>query len=91
MCTYCTYFFTSCTCFLQRTVEGKITPGAKCLIVEDVIVSGTSVMETVSVLKKEGMEVNMAVLLLDRQQGGKQNLKEKGITAYRCETMSTNF
>ena len=68
---------------IQCAIEGTIVPGAKCLVVEDVISSGGSVLETVAALKKEGLEVDLVVVFLDREQGGEKNLRERGITAIR--------
>ena len=58
-------------------------PGAYCLVVEDVISSGGSILETVASLEKEGILVKMAVVLLDREQGADRNLRERGIIAIR--------
>ena len=50
---------------------------------EDVISSGGSVLETVAALEREGVAVEMAVVLLDREQGAARNLRERGITPVR--------
>jgi uridine monophosphate synthetase len=72
----------------KRAIEGTIVPGAKCLIVEDVISSGGSVLETVAALQREGLEVRVAVILLDREQGGVKKLRDWGITAVSGFTMT---
>ena len=64
-------------------MEGKICEGANCLVVEDVVTTGGSVLETVSALKSVGFRVDTAVVLLDRQQGGMENLFSHGIQLYR--------
>ena len=41
-------------------------------------------LETVATLEREGVIVELAVTLLDREQGGEKNLRDRGITAIRC-------
>ena len=50
---------------------------------QDVITSGSSVLETAEVLKKEGLLVNDVVLFLDRQQGGYENLENNDIKVHK--------
>ncbi|XP_002735881.1 uridine 5'-monophosphate synthase-like [Saccoglossus kowalevskii] len=72
----------------KKMIEGKFKPGDTCLIVEDVVTSGSSVMETADSLSKVGIVVTDAVVLLDREQGGKQRLEHKGINLYSVCGMS---
>ncbi|NXL96183.1 UMPS synthase, partial [Alectura lathami] len=72
----------------KRLVEGIINPGETCLIVEDVVTSGSSLLETAEVLQKEGLKVTDAVVLLDREQGGKARLEEHGIRLHSVCTLS---
>ncbi|XP_053774443.1 uridine 5'-monophosphate synthase isoform X5 [Desmodus rotundus] len=72
----------------KRLVEGAINPGENCLIIEDVITSGSSVLETVEILKKEGLKVTDAIVLLDREQGGKDKLQVHGIRLHSVCTLS---
>lgn len=69
-------------------VEGTINPGETCLIIEDVVTSGSSVLETAEVLQKEGLKVTDAIVLLDREQGGKARLEERGIRLHSVCTLS---
>lgn len=57
--------------------------GDTCLIIEDVVTTGSSVLETVDVLKSVGLKVETAVVLLNREQGGTKNLESHGIKLIR--------
>ncbi|XP_070535708.1 uridine 5'-monophosphate synthase-like [Ptychodera flava] len=72
----------------KKMIEGSFENGEKCLVVEDVVTSGSSVMETVQSLAGVGINVTDAVVLLDRQQGGKQRLEQKGIKLHCVSGMS---
>ncbi|KAF4796994.1 Uridine 5'-monophosphate synthase [Turdus rufiventris] len=72
----------------KRMVEGTINPGETCLIIEDVVTSGSSVLETAEALQKEGLKVTDAIVLLDREQGGKARLAEHGIRLHSVCTLS---
>ena len=63
----------------KKMVEGVYEQGATCLIVEDVVTSGMSVLETSASLKEEGLIVTQAVVLLDREQGGPERISDGGV------------
>lgn len=72
----------------KRLVEGALNPGETCLVIEDVVTSGASILETVEVLQKEGLKVTDAVVLLDREQGGRDRLQARGIHLHAVCTLS---
>lgn len=73
----------------KKLIEGVIKKGDKCLIVEDVVTTGSSILETVNDLRKEGLDVNETIVVLDREQGGVENLAEQGIKMHSLFTMSS--
>ncbi|XP_015186470.1 PREDICTED: uridine 5'-monophosphate synthase [Polistes dominula] len=63
----------------KKLIEGNFKSGDHCIIIEDVITSGSSVLETVNALKEEGLIVTEVLVVIDREQGGRKNLEDKGI------------
>lgn len=63
----------------KKIIEGVYTKDQNCLVVEDVVTSGGSLLETVSTLRHESLTVTHAVVVLDREQGGASVLKANGV------------
>ncbi|XP_036150505.1 uridine 5'-monophosphate synthase-like [Monomorium pharaonis] len=63
----------------KKLIEGIFSPGENCIIIEDIITSGSSILETVDALKKENLNVREAYVIIDREQGGRKNLENHGI------------
>jgi uridine monophosphate synthetase len=72
----------------KKILEGIFTKGQNCLLVEDVITSGASLLETIPEIENEGISVSDIVVVLDRQQGGKEVLESKGFRVHTLFTIS---
>ncbi|XP_014476663.1 PREDICTED: uridine 5'-monophosphate synthase isoform X1 [Dinoponera quadriceps] len=73
----------------MKLIEGVYSPGDNCIIIEDVITSGSSILETVSVLRNEQLNVTQALVLIDREQGGKKELESHKIKVKSLYTVTT--
>lgn len=63
----------------KELVEGEVNPGEKFVIVEDVATTGGSTLRVVSALREKGANVSKAVVVVDREEGATDMLKEHGI------------
>ena len=72
----------------KKAIEGVFEKGQKCLVIEDLVTSGGSVFETIEPLELEGLKVSDIVVLIDREQGGKKHIEEKG---YHLHSLLTIF
>ncbi|TKS67483.1 Uridine 5'-monophosphate synthase [Collichthys lucidus] len=71
----------------KRLVEGSFREGDTCLIIEDTVTSGSSILETAEVLYKGGLKVTDAIVLMDREQGGVEMLASQGIKLHPIISM----
>lgn len=71
----------------KQQVEGKIKKNQQCLIIEDVITTGSSILETAADLEAVELKIKDVVALIDRQQGGKESLSKKKITLHAVFTL----
>jgi orotate phosphoribosyltransferase/uridine monophosphate synthetase len=68
-------------------IEGLYEPGQTVLIIDDLVTGGHSIVDTAERLKKAGLQVRDALVLVDRQQGGRQRLKRHGINLISVLTL----
>ncbi len=57
-----------------RWVEGDIQPGQRVVIIDDVATTGGSTIKAIERARSEGLEVVKSVILVDRQEGGLDNI-----------------
>lgn len=72
----------------KRLVEGSQKPGDKIVLIEDVVSSGASLLETIEDLGNEQLGVAGILVVIDREQGGTDLLKATGYDVQSLFTVS---
>ena len=62
----------------KKLLEGVFTSGQTCLVIEDVVTTGSSFLETIQALEDAGLKTTDLCTLIDRNQGGRELLTNKG-------------
>jgi orotate phosphoribosyltransferase len=68
-------------------IEGLYSPNQTALIIDDLITGGRSILETALPLEEAGIRVRDAVVLMDRQQGGRERLRQFGVNLVSILTL----
>ena len=72
----------------RRLIEGNFEPGEKVVAIDDILISGKSVMEAAEKLKSAGLEVEDIVVFIDHEGGVKQRLADNGYRAHSVLSIS---
>ncbi|MBU0986916.1 MAG: orotate phosphoribosyltransferase [Proteobacteria bacterium] len=59
-----------------RWIEGDMKPGQRVAIIDDVATTGGSTITAIERARSEGLKVVKAVILVDRQEGGLENIRK---------------
>ncbi len=70
-----------------QLLEGVFQKGQRCLLIEDVVTSGSSLLASAEAIRQEGLLVEEAVVFIDRCQGGIKTLKKQGLRTYPVLTL----
>jgi len=61
-----------------KLVEGPVSPGQTCIIVEDVITSGGSALKATQSAEEFGLKVLGILGVIDRMEGGREAIEKAG-------------
>jgi len=73
---------------IGRIAGGEVKQGDCILFFDDVVSSGESKLEGISPLEKLGAKVELVVVVVDREQGGKEKLEKHGYELRALTTIS---
>lgn len=71
----------------RRRIEGEFKPGETVVLLDDLITRGGSKLEAMEPLLAEGLQVRDVVVLVDRGQGGAEDLARRGYRLHAALTL----
>lgn len=66
----------------ERRVEGLLASGDRVLLIDDLVTTGLTLKKATEAVRAEGGVVTDAVVFLDREEGGNQQLEKNGINLH---------
>ncbi|MFZ1985661.1 MAG: orotate phosphoribosyltransferase [Desulfatitalea sp.] len=60
---------------IARWIEGDLASGSRVVVIDDVATTGGSTIQAIERAREEGLRVERAVVLVDRQEGGLENIR----------------
>lgn len=78
----------------QKLIEGNFSKGDSVVIIDDVITTGGSTLQAIDAVEAAGGKVAFVIVLVDREEGGRQNIEQRGHTVIsiftRADIIGTN-
>lgn len=71
----------------QKMIEGVYKSGDRCLVIEDVITTGQSILETTKELQNHNLQINDVIVLIARQQSGIETVIRSGHQVHALLTL----
>lgn len=62
-----------------KQLEGRVAPGERVTVIEDVVTTGGDSLRSIQVLQEASLDVIHLVVVLDRGEGGEDNIRKAGI------------
>jgi orotate phosphoribosyltransferase len=60
---------------IAKWIEGDLAAGGRVVVIDDVVTTGGSTIQAIERAREEGLEVVRVVVLVDRQEGGMENIR----------------
>ncbi|MHC3438045.1 orotate phosphoribosyltransferase [Natrialbaceae archaeon A-gly3] len=69
-------------------VEGRLEDGEEVVVLEDIVTTGTSLVDAIEALREAGATVNRALVVVDREEGGRENVEDADVEMEALVTAS---
>jgi orotate phosphoribosyltransferase len=66
----------------REQIDGHLIKGGKVLVVDDVTTSGDSMLDAAKAIRAGGCKIDMALSVVDREEGAAENLASEGIKLF---------
>ena len=76
---------------VRKKIEGNLERNDRILMIDDLITTGQSVIDAADAARKQGGIVAELVVLLDREQGGREFIRSKNIEPHVLFNISEAF
>ncbi len=72
----------------QKWIEGDIDGVSEVIAIDDVITTGGSTVKAIERIREAGLTVNTAAVIIDRGEGGRENIEKTGVKVLSLFTRS---
>jgi orotate phosphoribosyltransferase len=73
----------------KSSVEGAFQTGDKVVLIDDLITKGDSKLEAIAQIEGAGLQIEKFLVLIDREQGGIEMIREKGYDIQAAFTITS--
>ncbi len=74
-----------------KRIEGNFESGQDVIVVDDVITTGGSTIKAIEAIQAEGGKVLAALVLVDREEGGREAIEALGVPVFSLFTRKSIF
>jgi orotate phosphoribosyltransferase len=72
-----------------KQIEGNFKAGDSVVVVDDVITTGGSTLKAIDAIEREGGKIAFCLVLVDREEGGREAIEARGVHVIPLFTRST--
>lgn len=73
----------------SKSIEGRFNQGMKVLMIDDVATTGGSMINAIKLLKSEKISITDAFVIVNRNEGAEQSLKQEGVIMHHLVDVLT--